>query len=169
MTSKLSLLLILSLLPADAIWPVAATQGQPARSNIKPIHISQLNRRKVIGSLGHPLGTVVTVEGIAADESYTRRKADAGETLLRVQTVNGKALRREVILNFHAYEGTENKNPFAGMRFKYIGYETGGFSGIPEAAFAYVPRVATSGYHFSTSFVVLRDDNGSRTSMKTRP
>ncbi len=121
----------------------------------------------MIGSLGRPLGEVVSIEGIAADEDYTRRKADAGEILLRVLAVNGKSLKREVVLNFHPYEGAEMKNPSAGMRFKYFGYETGGFSGIPEAAFVYVPRVPTSGHYFTTSFVILRDDNGSAASMKT--
>ena len=162
MTSKLLLHLIVILLTAVTAWSVAAAQRQSARSNIKPIHVSQLNRSKVIGSLGRPLGEVVTIEGIAADENYTRRKADTGEILLRVQAVNGKSLKREAILNFHPYEGTEMKRPSAGMRFKYVGYETGGFSGIPEAAFVYVPRAPTSGYYFTTSFVILRDDSDSK-------
>jgi len=116
----------------------------------------------VIGSLDRPLGEVVTIEGIVADETYTKRKQDAGEILLRVQAVNGKALKREAIFPFHHYEGTQMKRPSAGMRFKYLGYETGGFSGLPEAAFVYIPRVATSGHYFTTSFVILRDDSSSK-------
>jgi len=150
------------LVTAGATWSVAAAQGQPTSGNSKPIHVSQLNRSKVIGSLGRPLGEVVTIEGIAADGDYTRRKAETDEILLRVQAVNGNSLKREAIFNFHPFEGTELKKPSAGMRFRYVGYETGGFSGVPEAAFAYVPRVATSGYYFSTSFVILRNDNVSK-------
>lgn len=162
MTSKLLLHLIVSLLTAGATWSVAAAQDQRTRPNTKPIHVSRLNSSNVIGSLGRPLGEVVTIEGIAADENYTRRKADTGEILLRVQAVNGKALKREAILACHHYRGAEMKKPSAGMKFKYVGYETGGFSGIPEAAFVYVPRAPTSGYYFTTSFVILRDDSGGR-------
>jgi hypothetical protein len=116
----------------------------------------------VIGSLGRALGEVVTIEGVAVDENHTRRKADTGEILLSVQAVNGKALKYEAILPFHLYSGLEMKELFSGMTFKLVGYETGGFFGIPEAAFAYVPRAPTSGYHFTSSFVILRDDSGGR-------
>ena len=119
--------------------------------------VSKLNRSKVIGSLGRPLGEVVTIEGIVADGDYTRRNADAGETLLRVQTVNGRVLKREAVFHFRPFEGADMKKPTAGMKFKYVGYETGGFSGMPDKAFDYVPRVATDGYYFSTSLVILRD------------
>lgn len=167
MTSRLLLHLIVGL-TAGPTWLVADAQSQRTRPNTNTIHVSRLNKSKVVGSLGRPLGEVVTIEGIAADESYTRRKADTGDTLLRVQAVNGKSLKREVIFPFHPYEGTQMKRPPAGMRFKYVGYETGGFSGTPEAAFVYVPRAATTGYYFTTSFVILRDDSGSQGRLKSR-
>jgi len=61
----------------------------------------------------------------------------------------------------------ELTRPTAGARFKFVGYETGGFSGTPEEAFLYIPRTATSGYYFTTSLVIVRDDSLSISSMKT--
>jgi hypothetical protein len=61
----------------------------------------------------------------------------------------------------------ELTRPRAGARFKFVGYETGGFSGTPEEALVYIPRTATSGYYFTTSLVILRDDTVSISSMKT--
>lgn len=155
MTFQKALSVIITLL----IVGVSAAQDKRTRLNTKPINMSRLTSSKVIGTFGRPLGEVVSIEGIAADENYTRRKADTGQTLLRVLAVNGKTLKHEAILPFHPYEGVEVKKPSVGVRFKYVGYETGGFSGTPEAAFIYVPRVATSGYYFTTSFVILRDDS----------
>lgn len=169
MTSKLLLHLIVCVLIAGTTCPVVGAQVRRTRPRSNPIHVSVLNSAIVVGSLGVPLGEVLTIEGIAADENYTKRRADSGDILLRVQTVNGKALKHEAIFPFSPFEGAEMTKPSAGMRFKYVGYETGGFSGIPEGAFAYVPRVPTSGYYFTTSFVVLRDHGDSKTSMKTAP
>jgi len=121
------------------------------------ISISKLNSSNVIGFLGYPLGEILTIEGIAAGGDYTRRKADAGKTLLRVQAVNGEGLKSEVIFQFaSAHAGITTPAP--GTRFKYVGYETGGFSGLPEKAFDYIPRVPDSGYSFTTSFVILRQE-----------
>ena len=139
------------------------TFGQKrTRSDVAAIRVDKLNRSKVLGSLGYALGEVVTIEGVMADENYTKRKADAGALLLRAQVVNGRTLKGEVVLAFSPFSGIELKNPTVGVRFKYTGYETGGFAGIPEKAFAYVPRVATTGFYFSTSFVVLRDEQAHR-------
>ncbi|SRR5260370_1176676 len=158
MTSKLSLPRIAGLLMIIGVCWLANAQDQRARRPIKPIHVSTLNRNKVIGSLQRALGEVINIEGLVADENYTRKKADTGELLLRVQAVNGKRLKREVILPFSPFPGADLKNPSVGSKFKYIGYETGGFSGTPEKAFDYLPRAATTGYYFRSSFVVLRDE-----------
>ena len=160
--SKLLLSLTTGLLLTVAMYSIANAQNQRAKSHMKSIHVSELNLNKVIGYLGHPLGEIVTIEGIAADGNDTRQKADTGELLLRVQGVNGKPLKREVILHFFPFQGVPIKNPSVGAKFRYIGYETGGFSGVPEKAFDYVPQAATTGHYFSTSFVVLRDERGSR-------
>lgn len=114
------------------------------------------------GLLGSPLGTVVTVEGIAAGDDYRRMREDMGCTLLRIERINGKPLAKEIVFRFHSHELARIAAPAVGARFKFVGYETGGFSGIPEGAFEYIPRVATTGFGFSTTFLVLKSLSGSR-------
>ncbi len=158
MITKLSFILTLSSLMAIITCQTTTAQKR-TRANTGSIHISKLNRSKVMGSLGYALGEVIIIEGVVAAENYTKRKDDAGKLLLRVRIVNEKPLKEEVVFDFSPFLGADVKKPLVGARFKYTGYETGGFSGIPEKAFDYVPRVPTTGYYFSTSFVILRDGN----------
>lgn len=126
----------------------------PARS----ITVPDLWEIPVIGWLGQPLGKLVTIEGVAADASYMECKAHAAETMLRIQKVNGKDLPRECVFPFGPFLATGIDEPRAGSRFKYIGYETGGFTGVPGTAWEYVRAIQTTGYGFTTHFVVLRDE-----------
>jgi hypothetical protein len=139
-----------------AMCGVANAQRQ--RPKGQTIYAAKLDPRKIVGYLGHSLGEIITIEGVTADETYTRKKADTGHLLLRVQAVNGKRLKREVVMYVSVFEAVSIKDRSPGIKFKYIGYETGEFSGTPEKAFEYVPRVATTGYSFTTSFMVLRDE-----------
>lgn len=158
MIFKLSVIVILGALASITMCQTGLGQKR-AKGNVKFINISELNGGSVIGSLGYALGEIIVVEGVAADENYRRRKADAGKLLLRVKSVNGKQLKDEIIFDFRVFPGAGVENPAAGAKFKYVGYETGGFSGAPEKAFDYVPRVPTQGFYFGTSFVVLHDEN----------
>jgi hypothetical protein len=159
MIYKLSI--IFSLIFFGSLIGYQTTLTQPGTMrHSDSIHISTLNQSKVIGLLGYALGEVVIVEGVVANETYTKKKDDAGKLLLRVQIVNGKPLKEEVIFHFSLLLSIDIKKPIVGAKFKYIGYETGGFVGIPEKAFNYVPPMTTTGHHFSTSFVILRDENG---------
>lgn len=125
---------------------------------VGPISVSELSRRAVVGRLGHSLGEIVTIEGTIADGSYTRAKADAGEILLRVHIVNGKRIEDEQVFHFQLASGASISSPMVGSKFKYLGYETGSFTGIPGDAFQYIPMRATTGYGFTTSFLLVRDE-----------
>ncbi len=150
-TSFVAVLLIVAAI--STIFPFAGNSiGEPAKP-LKSITVQELASIEVIGWLGRPLGTIVTVEGIVADGSYTMTKADDGCTLLRIETVDGKQLPKEKVFQ---YSG--NDKPKVGSKFKYIGYETGGFTGAPAKLFDYMPAFATTGYRFSTEFHVLRDE-----------
>jgi hypothetical protein len=127
----------------------------------KSIPLADLHDRPVVGSLGHPLGTIVTVEGEVADGSYTKLKKDDGQTLLRVHAVNGEKLASEQIFQFGSLLDRV-RTPDVGSRFKFTGYETGGFTGIPTKAFDYVGLVQSTGYGFTTDFIVLRDEAKAR-------
>ena len=54
----------------------------------KPIPIDDVRTRSILGDLGYKFGTIVTVEGEVADDYYRKRKADSGQTLLRVKSVD---------------------------------------------------------------------------------
>jgi hypothetical protein len=133
----------------------SGVSAQKTKNNPTPITVDQLGRRKVTGKLGHPLGAIVTIEGQAADDTYTREKADAGRTLLRIESVNGKQLRREVVFPFVVIETVSIATPSVGTRFKFVGFETGEFIGMPDGVFKYVEPFATTGYYFRSSFVVI--------------
>lgn len=125
---------------------------------VEPISVSELSRRPVVGRLGHSLGEIVTIEGTVADGSSTRAKADEGKMLLRVQIVSGKRLEDEQVFHFQLASGARISIPKVGSKFKYRGYETGGFTGIPADAFQYIGMIATTRYGFTTSFLVVRDE-----------
>jgi hypothetical protein len=136
----------------------AFRQERQADKQAKSISVSELADQQVVGWLGHSLGKIVTIEGIVADQNYRRMKIDSGSLPLRVQRVNGKQLDKEQVFHFQSFQGAEVEKPRVGAKFKYTGYETGAFTGIPHEAFKYVPPMATTGYGFTTSFVILRDE-----------
>jgi hypothetical protein len=133
---------------------VAADQPKEEKKD-KPIPIEEVRKRGVLGQLGHPLGTIVTVEGEAADEDYRRLKADMGHTLLRIKSVNGVELKEEVVFRF---DGKKADAPKVGTKFKYVGYESAGYYGIVKGQFEYTQAVANVGFWFHGSFVTLKDE-----------
>jgi len=123
----------------------------------KSITVAELREMKVVGSLDHSFGEIVTIEGVAAGEDYRRSKGDLGHTLLRIQSVNGKKLTEEWVFHFSPFSD-DVKKPKVGSRFKYVGYETGGFTGLPTKAFEIIGLIDLPGYAFTTTFVILRDE-----------
>lgn len=154
--AKLSFAIVpIAVVAAAILFPFAVTSADKASGQATSITISELNKLQVIGWLGQPLGKIVTIEGVVTDDYYRKMKVDAGQTLLRVQAVDGKKLPGEQIVTVLS-AGVEK--PKVGSKFKYIGYETGGFTGVPREAFRYMqPVVATTGYYFTTDFVVVRE------------
>jgi len=136
----------------------AVIRADEAPKQAKSITVSELSKLQVIGALGQALGKIIVIEGVAADEYYRKMKADGGHTLLRVQSVDGKKLQEEQVFHFLAFPSADIEKPKVGSKFKYIGYETGAFTGVPAKAFDYTLPVATTGYGFTTDFVVVRDE-----------
>jgi hypothetical protein len=157
MTYVISKRLTVAVLGVVILLSAHTAHGQRSRSANRSINVSELNSRKVIGRLGYELGSVISIDGIVADENYRREREDLGEILLRVQAVNGKRLKNEVIFPFMQHGVGSVTRPPVGTTFKFIGYETGAFVGEPDGIFDYVPRFATTSYHFRTSFYVLKD------------
>jgi hypothetical protein len=142
---------------AGAVWfafPVSRAEKAPEQA--KSVNVAELNQMQVIGWLGQPLGKTVTVEGVVADETFVRWKAQAGRTLLLIQAADGNVLPERVVFCFDRAV-REIEEPKAGSRFKYVGYETGGFTGAPPGLFDYTGPYCTTSYGFTTEFVILRD------------
>jgi len=136
------------------VFPVSRAEIAPEPA--KSITVAELNQMQVIGWLGEPLGKIMTVEGVVADATYVRSKAQVGRTLLLIQVADGNVLPERVVFSFdRAVRGIEE--PKEGSRFKYVGYETGGFTGAPPGKFDFTGPYCTTFYGFTTEFVILRD------------
>jgi hypothetical protein len=134
----------------------AIVLGVCVHAKEKAIRVSDLSGLNVIGTLGKPLGTVVTVEGVVAPDDERRLKSDEGETLLKISKVTGEPLHHEVILHFRLLSFVSIEIPKPGDHFKLVGYETGGFTGIPAEAFKHIPQATTTGYQFEVHFQALK-------------
>jgi len=144
---------------AICVTAASSTAAQnPDRPGNKPtITLDEIRKSDIIGRLGVPLGRIVVVEGIAADDYYRRLKIDMGHRLLRVQEVDGEQLDKEVVFHFRPWHTARIDKPAVGERFKFIAYESGGFIGVPHGAFKHVAPVAITNFHFSTSLTVLKE------------
>jgi hypothetical protein len=145
--------LLIALLIAGVPHVVVATDGKPAEDLV--VKIDDLNSRgAVIGLLAVPLGKVVTIEAEIVDGTKLRAKALDGVALLQVTAVNGQKLTEFRVIRFNWF-ATADAKKLKGQ-VKLVGYETGCFAGVPGEAFLHIEPVATEGFHFESSFVVLK-------------
>lgn len=149
------LLLAVGVVIGVTLRPNVAADPPKDEKKEKPIPIDEVRKRGVLGDLGHPLGTIVTVEGEVADDYYRKRKADSGYHLLRIKSVNGVELKEEVVFR---YEGAKEDKPKVGAKFKYTGYESACYYGIVDGEFKYTDPYAFVGYWFHGSFRILKDE-----------
>lgn len=119
----------------------------------REISVADIRDDGVTGLLGRPLGTMVTVSGVAVPNA-PRRKADAsGALLLRITAVDGQPLAKPVQFPFRkAHEIVDVPEPVIGKEFTYRGYETGGFRGVP---LNYGAPWQAMGFDFTEEFLVL--------------
>jgi len=108
----------------------------------------------VLGKLSMPLGTVVKIEGTIEPLPASHPKGAEEFDWVRVNKVNGTALKTEVVLNCEWFNPAE-KSRLAGQ-VNFVGYETGRFIGVPTAAFRYVPRVGSTDFGFESYFMLLK-------------
>ncbi len=130
------------------------------------ITVEELRARGAIGELGLPLGTIATVEGTSVSGDSLRTKAAAGHRYLRVERVDGRTLQRPVLLWVSSgYEWV----PAPGKTATFIAYETGGFSGAPDRLFDHVDPIATVGFSFESSLVLLKSGPAKKQNVPTKP
>ena len=148
---------------AILIGLTASTLLLAERPNKRPagernaISTDRLNSEGVRGELGYRLGQVITIEGNYLDGDTTRQKALSGVLLLVITKVNGKRLKASLQMRFNNAPGVARPRGAGDTPFVLVGYETGGFTGLPAEAFDHISAVATTEFHFESLFTVLVD------------
>ncbi len=145
--------------------------GTPAR-----IPASGLGRSHVlVGMLHRPLGTVVRVEGVVIEGRP--KGPDSGPRIL-VQKIDGRATQETIVLPLFPYHGRFGSSmppttpvgddaatqPAIGLQlpklrmsetFELEGYETGGYIGVPRAAYERAGLLLqTTGFGFYHRFLI---------------
>lgn len=110
-----------------------------------------------IGELGQPLGKITTISGMIR-QAALGAKASNLDLVLSIEAVNDRPLAKPVTMPFQIFTTAKVIPPFLGQTFRYVGYETGGFTGVPAEAFKWVPAVATTGHNFEAFYQVLAED-----------
>lgn len=106
--------------------------------------------------LGAGFGKMVEIEGWIVDDHDTRLRAHLGKKLIEVKRVGAHELPKPVVIEVLVFRWTDISIPERGTFVGFRGYETGGFTGIPNDAFEDVPAVATTAHHFQSQFQVTK-------------
>jgi hypothetical protein len=124
------------------------------------ISVKAFGLKNVIGHLGHPLGTVVRVTGTCVEVDRWCMKMDSGQTLLRVEFVDGKKLDRPYVFRFsRAAIGIAKPSP--GDKFDYYVHEWGAFDGhvtIPDGLGINERIVANDGFHYRPQITIHKSN-----------
>ncbi len=103
----------------------------------KRFYITDIQRGKLIGDLGYPMGTVVRITGKSLGRDQSRAKGFDDVTWLEIESVNGKKLERS-IKRFHyrgidtSYSSAESPVLEKGAPFDFFVYETCGYHGLVD-------------------------------------
>ena len=121
------------------------------------VESSALGRTVTVrGTLGQPLGNLITIEGSAVEHDYPRTKTQDynHEVLMRVTKVEGVKLQNTVVIQLHI--SRSQLGEFApGVTRTFRGYEDGGFTGIPNEANR-VLKAQSTDWYFKTFFRVVK-------------
>ena len=149
----------------QAIQAIAALQPSQ-KGNIAPTNlmtkvsnhltVNDLEQHPLLGHLGQPLGKIITIAGVVRQGELGAKASP--RDVLSVESVNDRPLAQPVTIEFNLFMTAQVAKPVLGRSFKYVGYETGGFTGVPQEAFKFVPAVAKTGHRFNTSFQVLKEE-----------
>lgn len=155
------------------VVPVTTSAGDLTTIPVSSIGVSC----RVIGTTGKPLGTMVTLHGIAVLGS--RFKGDPIAPKVQVQEVDGHAVQAKLEIPVRPHStgfgelyfvpevvdpGNAKPDPDrslprleAGEAYELWGYETGSFVGAPKAADEDGGVVRqTAGFYFASEFVVVK-------------
>jgi hypothetical protein len=99
----------------------------PVKHAKRQISTQVLRDAEIIGDLGVPIGTLVTIEGRYKDMTFTKNKADDGRFVMVIEKVDGQLVPKHV--EFEAGSGSRFDliRPTDKQEFELIGYEIGHF------------------------------------------
>lgn len=110
----------------------------------------------VNSQLGKPFGEILEIEGTVIDGATIGRKAYSNTTLIQVTHVQGTQLKEAITMKLSSLTNVGMMQSLShGKTVKLLGYETGGFEGIPNEAFNHIQLFTTTGFHFSHWFEVI--------------
>jgi len=138
----------------------------------EPTHVTldQLDRDVIlIGKLHRPLGTLLTLKGVAVDVDLPEKSLEEG-LHFRVQQIDGEAHQSIIEIRVQPYSrwdtpaipkkyslGKAPSKPKAGQYYELRGYETGSYVGVPPDAYkgARIARPTATVHYFTTRFIVI--------------
>lgn len=103
----------------------------------KRFYAEDIQRGKLIGVLGYPMGTVVRITGKSLGKDQSGAKSLEGVTWLEVESINGKKLERSIRrFQYHGISGfySAQESPVLekGEPFDFYVYETCGYHGLVD-------------------------------------
>ncbi|MBS1634617.1 MAG: hypothetical protein JST26_01760 [Bacteroidetes bacterium] len=114
-------------------------------------------QKKIIGQLGKPLGTLLSVRGIITDQ---HAKGYNSGLNLTVQSINDSAIQEPLTIPLSPYFGKFGNGslpqPEKDSTYQLRVYETGAFVGVPPDAYKEADiDLQTSGFYFQNKLIVL--------------
>lgn len=106
--------------------------------------------------LGQGFGNIIEIEGRMMYEETGRTKAWCKKKRMQVHKVGDQKLKKPVMITLETFSFARTLLPANGTLVHLRGYEIGRFGGIPRKAFADIPQVATTGFHFEHVFQVTK-------------
>jgi hypothetical protein len=149
--------IISTLLGLTAIGGFAISPQLPPAIAMPATKNTDFTRQPPMGMLGQPLGRIMTISGVVR-QAALGAKGRENDLVLSIEAVNDRPLAKPITMLFQIFTTAKITKPVLGQTFRYVGYETGGFTGVPAEAFKWVPVVTTTNYHFEAFYQILHED-----------
>ena len=149
---------MIKLLPL--LLAIAVFGSQSRAEDEGRIHVEQLAKQLPIGLLKVPLGNVVTAKcrSFLPTEEESRVKDAFWERQVEIIEANGKTLKNPIRIEWGASSSAPLRKPPVGTTIEVVGYETGSFHGIPDAAGRKdLPIAAGTPFAFHSEFVPVSE------------
>lgn len=149
-------LVVVALVALVMLSSAIAEPGDGA-TRAKPIPLSELQQRGVVGRLGLPLGTICHLEAKVTANVSKAKVHSAEDYFLQFTTVDGRPLEPGVLFAQSEVTLPRDATPLKiGDTARWVAYETGGYHGSPSGEFDYVQPYATQRFRFSTTVSVVK-------------